>query len=77
MIVLFALNEVEEHASGQVHVGAVLPDELLDRPLVLPDLAAELVVKPLPEIVQHRPAQILGAGHQGARPQARAPAPHR
>ena len=65
MSILFALDEVEEHASCQVHVGAVLSDELLDRPLVLLDLAAELVVEPLPEIVQHRTAQILGAGHQG------------
>ena len=65
IIGFLALHEVEEHPSDQVHVGAVLSYELLDRPLVLRDLPAELGVEPLPEVIQHHPAQIFAAGHQG------------
>ena len=64
MIVFFALDEMEEYPPDQVHVGAVLPYELLDRALVLPDLLAELGMEPLPKVVQHHPGQILGAGHR-------------
>ena len=64
IIVHLVLDQMEEHPADEMNGGAIAMNERLDRAFIPFDLLTELSLEPLPKVLQQRPAQIFGAGHQ-------------